>query len=53
MKTVIENGEQFELNPKQFSDLKPLLYYCDECKVYHVKEEGVREFKQLVSLLEI
>lgn len=36
--TIIENGEEITLTQSQFEKISDIVYYCDECKFYHIKQ---------------
>lgn len=35
--TVLENGDELTVATTQFSKIENLVYYCPECKLYHVR----------------
>lgn len=41
---VLENGTHYVFNEEEFSQIKHMIYCCDECHTNHVKEEFVDEF---------
>lgn len=51
MTTIIENGEQFDLSLKEFKKIEHLVYKSGDGDIYHVTEDKVSEFLQLVLFI--
>ena len=35
-RAIIENGEQLDVTQEELRKVRKLVYYCPECKVYHL-----------------
>ncbi len=51
--SIIENGEEVQLEPNQFESFKHITYFCPSCNCYHVKEDRIEEYKMILSNLNL
>jgi hypothetical protein len=49
MKTVISELTQFEINDQEYELIKDLIYFCNECQVYHIQDGKFDEVKKLLN----
>lgn len=47
--TILENGEEFFPTNEQFETVTHMVYFCYECKTYHVLLEHEEEFKIIAN----
>jgi uncharacterized protein with PIN domain len=50
-KTIVDNGEEMEVSREELKKVRSLVYYCPECKHYHLWEG--KSFEDIEEVLGI
>lgn len=45
--TIVEGHEEIPLIEQKFERVSNIAYYCDECKVYHIKPQYEKQWNEI------